>query len=95
MVNTETARKRGIRDGAAIWVETPEGRKVKGEAKVTECVHPEVVAIAGGFGAWSKGKPVSRGKGAHFNSLLAFDLEHLDPISASADACARVRVFPA
>ncbi len=94
MVNTETARRKGIRDGAAIVVETPAGRKVTGQAKVTECIHPEVVAIAGVFGAWSSAKPIARGKGAHFNSLIPFDLDHTDMISASADSCERVRVRP-
>ncbi len=94
MVNTETARKRGIRDGATICVETIGGRKVTGKAKVTECIHPEVLGIGGVFGAWADGKPIAKGKGAHFNSLIPFDLEHIDKLSASADACERVRVYP-
>jgi anaerobic selenocysteine-containing dehydrogenase len=95
MMNTETARRLRLQDGAMVWLETPERRKVQGKLKVTECIHPEVVAIAGVFGAWSDGKPIARGKGAHFNSLLAFDIEHTDMISASADACERVKVYPA
>jgi len=94
MVNTETARKYGIRDGATICVETIRGRKVTGKAKVTECIHPEVVGIGGVFGAWADAKPIAKGKGSHFNSLVPFDLEHIDKLSASADACERVRVFP-
>ncbi|HJN87104.1 MAG: molybdopterin-dependent oxidoreductase [Dehalococcoidia bacterium] len=95
MVNTETARRRGIKDGANITVETMAGRKVTGKVKVTQCVHPEVVAIGGIFGAWADGKPIAKGKGVHFNSLLPFDLEHIDMISTSADACERVRIYPA
>ncbi len=95
MINTETARRKGIADGAMIWLETSAGRKVKGRAKVTECVHPEVVAVGGVFGAWSKHKPIARGKGVHFNSLLSADIDHIDKVSASADACERVKVYPA
>ncbi len=94
MINTETARQKGIVDGAMTWVETSLGQKVQCKAKVTECIHPEVVAIAGVFGSWSKHKPIALGKGAHFNKLLAFDLKHIDSISSSADACVRVRVRP-
>ncbi len=93
MVNTETAHRLGIRDGDTICVETVAGRKVTGTAKVTECVHPEVVAIGGVFGAWARGKPIARGKGVHFNSLLALDWEHVDMLSVSADACERVKVY--
>lgn len=95
MINSETARRLGLQDGGAVWVEELEGRKVKGNVKVTECIHPEVVAIACVFGAWADRKPISRGRGAHFNSLLPFDLKHIDPISCGADACARVKVYPA
>jgi molybdopterin-containing oxidoreductase family molybdopterin binding subunit len=95
MVNRETARERGIQDGATICIETMGGRKVTGRAKVSECIHPEVVGIAGVFGAWCEGKPIARGKGVHFNSLIPFDLDHMDMISGSADGCERVRVYPA
>ncbi len=95
MVNTETAKKNNIRDGDNICVETIAGRKVTGKVKVTECVHPEVVAIGGVFGAWSDGKPIAKGKGVHFNSLLAFDQEHIDTISNGADSCERVRIYRA
>ncbi|MBI2954058.1 MAG: molybdopterin-dependent oxidoreductase [Chloroflexi bacterium] len=94
MMNSATARRLGLKDGADVWVETPERRRVKGKLKVTECVHPEVVAIAGVFGAWSDGKPIAKGKGAHFNSLLPLDMDHVDMISGSADACERVKVYP-
>ena len=53
------------------------------------------MAIGGIFGAWAYGKPIAKGKGVHFNSLLPFDLEHIDMISTSADACERVRIYPA
>jgi hypothetical protein len=52
------------KDGDAIWLESPV-RKVKAEARVTECVHPEVIGIAGNAGHWAKGKPLSAGKGVN------------------------------
>ena len=94
LINTETGKRKGIKDGATIWVESEAG-KVKGEAKLTECIHPEVVGIAGVFGSWAAGKPVAKGKGVHFNSLLPLSKERIDPISTGVDSCVRVKVSPA
>ncbi len=91
LINTETAERKGIRDGDDIVVESEAG-KVKGVAKVTECVHPEVVGIAGVFGSWAEGKPVAKGKGVHFNSLLPLNMSRIDPISSGVDSCIRVKV---
>jgi len=91
LINTETAERKGVRDGDDIWVESEAG-KVKGQAKVTECIHPEVVGIAGVFGSWADGKPVAKGKGVHFNSLLPLNMSRIDPISSGVDSCIRVKV---
>jgi molybdopterin-containing oxidoreductase family molybdopterin binding subunit len=91
LINTETAERKGIQDGEMIWVESVAG-KVKGQAKVTECIHPEVVGIAGVFGSWARGKPVAKGKGVHFNTLLPISVERIDPISSGVDSCIRVKV---
>jgi molybdopterin-containing oxidoreductase family molybdopterin binding subunit len=91
LINTETAERKGVRDGDDIWVESEAG-KVKGVAKVTECIHPEVVGIAGVFGSWADGKPVAKGKGVHFNSLLPLNMSRIDPISSGVDSCIRVKV---
>jgi molybdopterin-containing oxidoreductase family molybdopterin binding subunit len=91
LLNTATAARKGIGDGDEIWVESTAGR-VTGQAKVTECIHPEVVGIAGVFGSWARGKPVARGKGVHFNTLVPISLDRLDPISTGVDACVRVKV---
>jgi molybdopterin-containing oxidoreductase family molybdopterin binding subunit len=91
LINADTAKGKGINDGEEIWVESEAG-KVKGEAKLTECIHPEVVGIAGVFGSWAKGKPVAKGKGVHFNSLLPLSLDRIDPVSTGVDSCIRVKV---
>ncbi|MBI2304101.1 MAG: molybdopterin-dependent oxidoreductase [Chloroflexi bacterium] len=92
MINTETAKRKGIQDGELIAVESAAGR-AQGRAKVTECIHPEVVAMAGVLGSWARGKPIARGKGPHFNSLLSLDKERVDWVSAAVDACVRVKVY--
>ncbi|MBI4523475.1 MAG: molybdopterin-dependent oxidoreductase [Deltaproteobacteria bacterium] len=94
LINTETAARKGVRDGQEVWVESVAGR-VKGQAKLTECIHPEVIGIAGVFGSWAQGKPVAKGKGVHFNSLLPISLDRIDPVSTGVDSCIRVKVSPA
>ncbi|MBI2953770.1 MAG: molybdopterin-dependent oxidoreductase [Chloroflexi bacterium] len=91
MINEDVARGKGIRDGDEVWLETPV-RKVKATAKLTQCVHPEVVGIAGHFGHWAKGMPISYGKGVAFNPLLPHDLDHIDKLSSALDDCVLVRI---
>ncbi len=91
LINADTAARKKIKDGETIWVESEAG-KVKGEAKLTECIHPEVIGIAGVFGSWAKGKPVAKGKGVHFNTLLPLSLDRIDPVSTGVDSCIRVKV---
>ena len=66
--------------------------KAQGRAKLTECIHPEVVALAGTFGHWAKGMPIAKGKGVHFNAFLNYSQECIDTVSSALDACVKVRV---
>ncbi len=94
-INTRTADAKGIGDGDRIWVESTAGRRIKGRARLTEGVHPEVVAIANNGGHWARGMPIARDKGVFFNSLLTFDLKHTDLVSLTIDCDARVKVYKA
>ena len=92
LVNEEAAKAKGIRDGEEVWLESPVC-KVKVRAKLTQCIHPQVVGVGGHFGHWSAGMPIARGKGISFNSLLPTDLEHIDKISTALDHCVQVRLY--
>lgn len=92
MINTETARRKKISDGDTIWIENEAG-KVKGRVKLTECIHPEVLGIAGNFGSWAFGKPIGKDKGVHWNALVPLTLKHIDAISSNLDACPRVKIY--
>jgi len=91
-INSATARAKSIRDGDAIEVESTDGAVVRGRARLTEGVHPEVLAVANNGGHWARGMPFARGKGVFFNQLLPMDLAHTDLVSLSMDCDARVRV---
>ncbi len=89
LINTRSAASRGIKDKDRICVESTVG-KVTGIAKVTECIHPEVIGISSHFGSYAPGKPIARGKGANFNKLVPYDR---DPVSTGVDACVKVKVY--
>jgi len=92
LVNVDVAKTKGFTDGDEVWLESPV-RKVRVRVKLTQCIHPEVVGIAGHFGHWSQGMPIARGKGVNFNSLLPTDLDHIDKISTALDHCVQVRLY--
>lgn len=94
LINRRLAARKGIRDGDAVWLESPV-KKQKAVARVTECVHPEVIGIAGNAGHWARGKPLSQGKGVHFNGLLPYGIENIDVISTALDHCAALKVTKA
>lgn len=92
MINAETAAKKGIVDGDEILLCTPAGVRAQAIAKVSECIHPEVVGIASCFGHWAKARATARGRGIHFNSLIPYGLSQIDPMAGLMDACVKVKV---
>lgn len=55
-INQRDANNAGIRDGGDIWVETPEGARIKVKALVTERVAPGVAFTPYHFGGHFQGK---------------------------------------
>jgi len=94
-INSETARRKNIGEGE--WVEIKSvttGSSVRGRAAVTEGIHPEVIAIGGCGGHWSKYLPNAsqEGKGLCFEWLMPVGLDNLDIPSLTQDQCVRVNV---
>jgi len=94
-LNADTASKKGIADGETVWLETPEGRRIKGKVKTTEGIHPEAVALANCFGHWAPGLPVAKGKGVCINHLQQIDHDHIDFTVGGLDLCHKVRLYRA
>ena len=92
LLNADTGRRRGIRQGDRIRLETESGLAVEGCAYLTECIHSEVAGIAGCFGRKSPELALSYQQGVHFNTLLPHSLDRIDALSAALDACVRVKV---
>ncbi|MCK5429604.1 MAG: hypothetical protein KAI94_09050, partial [Anaerolineales bacterium] len=94
-MNTDTAMKKGLKDGDTIWVENTVGRKQKGLLKLINGQHPQTIAIAACSGHWIDGLPIAKGKGTNFDDLMPIDLEHIDPVSGNLEVSVKVRVYPA
>jgi formate dehydrogenase major subunit len=55
-INPKDANDQGIHDGQMIWIESPEGARIKVMAMVTRRVAPGVVFTPFHFGGWFQGK---------------------------------------
>ena len=91
-INSETAKNKGLKDGDTIEIESSTGGSVRGPIKLMEGQHPQMLGIAACSGHWTKGMPIARGKGVHYDALMACDLEHVDPISLNIETAARVKI---
>jgi anaerobic selenocysteine-containing dehydrogenase len=91
-MNAGTAKKKGLKDGDAVEVESYLGRKVTGTLKTLEGHHPLAVGIAATAGHWAMGQPIARGKGTNFDTLLPMDFEHMDPVCGTIETSVRVSI---
>ena len=94
-MNTETAKRKGIKSGDWVVVESAgTGHKVEGRVALTEAIHPEVLAYASGGGHWSKYLPIAsqREKGICPGWLIPLSWDYIDTVSLNLDLCVKVKV---
>ncbi len=94
-INTETAKKKGLKDGDVVWVENRYGVREKGVIKTMEGQHPKTIGIAGQGGLWAKGRPIAKGKGSNFCKLLPTYLRHYDPVTGNIETSVAVKIYKA
>ena len=92
-MNTDTAKKRGLKDGDLICLESSYGRKTTGHLKTMQGQHPKCIAISACSGGWAKGAPIAFGKGTNFNILLESDVKHACPVCWSQETATMVKVY--
>ena len=92
-MNTDTAKKRGLKDGDLICLESSYGRKTTGHLKTMQGQHPKCIAISACSGGWAKGAPIAFGKGTNFNILLESDAKHACPVCWSQETATMVKVY--
>jgi anaerobic selenocysteine-containing dehydrogenase len=74
-INSETGKNLGLKDGQEVWIESPYG-KLRTRIKLSEGIHPKVVAIAWGQGHTSYGK-WQKGIGTNPNVIIGVDFDGL------------------
>ncbi len=94
-IHEEVGKRKGLKDGDVIWVESSQGsdRKTKAVVKLMPGIHPQVIGMSACAGHWSPNLPIARGKGPHFNDLVVSKRENYDPVSFSLEVCAKVKVY--
>jgi anaerobic selenocysteine-containing dehydrogenase len=90
-INSATAAALDLKDGKEVWVESP-FHKIQARVKLSEGVHPGVVAMASGQGHSSYGR-WQKGLGANPNELLGVDYDRISGQSAFFNT--RVKVYKA
>ena len=95
-INRETAKKKGLKDGDLVWVESyvqEAWSKVKGEILTSEGVHPESCIIGGQWGRWATNMNAIAKEGPHHNSLLSIKLAYIDHFSGNIELGSKVKVY--
>lgn len=92
-INSETAKAKGIEDGDEIWIESEYGHRVKGNAVITEGIHPECIGTMGTAGKLTFGEKLGRKVGVNWNTLLGQKLDRIDKLSSAIDLCVRVKIY--
>ena len=94
-IHEETAKEKGFKDLDWIWIENPEGHRVKGQIKMTQGIEPHHLAIAACAGHWTPHQPIAKGKGVFYNDLVEADIAHTDPLTLTQDICLKAKIYKA
>ena len=92
VMNASTAAKMGIKEGDRIEVEGGPGYKVENKVHLTQCIHPEVIAISRHGGHWARKHKVSQGKGNNFNTLIPHNEDYIDPLFGGLEGAVKVKI---
>jgi anaerobic selenocysteine-containing dehydrogenase len=91
-LNRATATRLGIADRDEIELLGTNGHVERGVARVSECVHPDVAAVASCFGHWSHHQPPGMPRGVNFNAFIPLNIRGMEMLSGDYDQCALVTI---
>jgi anaerobic selenocysteine-containing dehydrogenase len=92
LINVETARIKGIKDGDRVIVESQHGGKVEGVIKTTNLLHPKTIGFVGNFGRQAMYMGPMVKKGVNYNQLLSAADGLFDPVTGAIDITAAVKL---
>lgn len=91
-INPKTAKKKGIKDGDLVFIESPRG-KVKARAIVREGIRPDTLLLVGQFG--HKITPIAKDLNiSNINQLATIDMELIDELGGMTDLI-KVKIYKA
>jgi len=90
-INSKTAETFHLKNGQIVWIESS-FQRIKGRLKLSEGIHPEVLAIPSGQGHYGYGK-WQKGIGVNPNEVIGVDYDRLSGQASFFNT--RVKVYPA
>ena len=91
-LNPATGKRLGIADKEEIELRGVNGHAERAVARLSECVHPDVVAVASCFGHWSHHQPPGVPRGINFNAFVPLNIRGMEMLSGDYDSCALVTI---
>jgi len=94
-INSETARKKGLKDEDEVRVESMYG-STNGKLRLTELIHPEVVGVPACYGSSTMMMCPYAREGPYFNILISGNQDSgIDPVHGGINIGPRVKVYRA
>jgi anaerobic selenocysteine-containing dehydrogenase len=93
LINTGTAREKGLKDGDEVICESQYGGTQKGVIKTTELLHPKTLGFPGNFGRTAMFMGPKAREGLNYNQLLSAGDGEFDPVIGGIEITAAVRLI--
>ena len=92
LINAETARSKGLKDGDKVVVESQYGGKLEGPVMTTLLIHPKVLGFPGNFGRRAMFLGPKTREGLNYNQLLSAEDGNFDPVAGGIEITAAVKL---
>jgi anaerobic selenocysteine-containing dehydrogenase len=92
LINSKTARAKGLEHGDLVEMESPYGGVIYGRLGLSEEIHPDTIGISNALSRLKTKHSIARHGGGRFNDLLPTDLRNTDAVSGQAETVARVKL---
>ncbi|MDA8337321.1 MAG: molybdopterin-dependent oxidoreductase [Peptococcaceae bacterium] len=90
LLNSKVARAKRLKTGDLVRIRSPFD-EIEGVIRVTEEIHPQVIAISNGITTW-KMHPIDKRPNTHFNKLLPAEYEWTDLLSGHMETATKVKI---
>jgi anaerobic selenocysteine-containing dehydrogenase len=92
LINSKTAKEKGIQDGDEVLIESQYGGKQRGFAMISDQMHPKTLGFPGNFGRQAMFMGPEAKKGFNYNQLLSAADGEFDPVVGGIEITAAVKI---